>query len=83
MEFFDYTQSKYNLDQAVAYLNDFEEIFNQLVQNPEIGKSRSEIKVGLRSIMKNSHIVFYRVMNDHSRIVRVLHGRRDSPKFFE
>ena len=82
-EIFDYTQSHFNLDQAILYLSDFDDLFNQLVQNPELGKSRSEIKEGLRSIAKNSHIVFYRIDNERIRIVRILHGRRDIPKFFE
>lgn len=80
---FDYTEKEYGLDKAVAYVSGFEELFISLVDNPELGRTRSEIKQGLRSISKDEHIVFYRILSDHIRIVRVLHGSRDLPNFLK
>ncbi len=80
---FDFTQAEFGFDQAVSYLRDLDEAFLLLSENPEIGRVRDEIKVGLRSLPKHSHVIFYRVLEDHIRIVRVLHGRRDLPEFFE
>jgi len=80
-EIYDYTESEFGTNQAVQYLSDFEDIFNKLIRNPEIGRARPEIKVGLRSIVKESHVVFYRMMSDYIKIVRVLHSRKDLRNF--
>jgi toxin ParE1/3/4 len=80
---FDYTEEEFSLDQAINYLNDLEILFDQLVVNPELGRDRSEIKSGLRSIPKTSHVIFYRIMPDNIRIIRVLHGSRDLIKFLD
>ena len=81
-EIFDYTEAEFGFDQAVAYINQFDVIFGKLLDNPEIGKKRDEIKPGLRSFPKAEHIVFYRILKDRLRIVRVLHVSRDLSRFF-
>ncbi len=80
-DIFDYTEVKFGMDQAVSYLQDLEGVFIQLIENPELGRERNEIKKDLRSMPKASHVIFYRIMKDHIRIVRVLHGSRDQTKF--
>ena len=82
-DIFDYTLSAFGMKQAVSYLAGLEGLFEQLIQNPELGRERKEIKPGLRSMVKDSHVVFYRIMNEHIKIVRVLHGSRDMPNFLE
>ncbi len=82
-EIFDYTEKEYGFDKAIIYVSGFEELFSSLVDNPELGRTRTEIKKGLRSIPKDEHIVFYRILSDHIRIVRVLHGSRDLPNFLK
>lgn len=80
-EIFDYTEAEFGFDQAVAYITQFEVLFEKLLHNPELGKKREEIKPGLRSFPKAEHIVFYRILKNRLRIVRVLHGSRDLPRF--
>ena len=63
-------------------LSSIESVLNLLLSNPKLGKTRNEIKFGLRSISHSSHIIFYRILKRHIRIVRVLHGSRDLPSFF-
>jgi toxin ParE1/3/4 len=63
-------------------LEDFEILFQRLVLNPELGKERKEIRAHLRSFPKGEHVVFYRIMENYIRIVRVLHGSRDLGKNF-
>jgi len=82
-QIFDYTKDKHGENQAVSYLLSFEKIFKTLSSNPALGRTRLEIKRGLRSISNGEHVVFYRVMRNSIRIVRVLHGSRDLPKFLE
>jgi toxin ParE1/3/4 len=78
---FEYTADQFGLEQAIAYVSAFEAVFHRLFDTPHLGKHRREIRVGLRSLVKDQHIVFYRVLADRIRIVRVLHGSRDVQRF--
>lgn len=81
-DIFDYTSEQFGIDQAASYLSELEAQLIQLTTNPKLGRERKEIRAGLRSIACNSHVIFYRIRTDHIRIVRILHGSRDLPKFF-
>lgn len=81
-DIFDYTFDEFGFEQAEKYLLEIEEIFQNLIANPQIGKKRDEIKQDLYSFPKDNHIIFYRILDNHIRIVRVLHGSRDIPKYF-
>jgi len=78
---FDYTELEFGLQKAGDYTEQFSAIFHQLSQEPKLGRTRHEIKEGLRSLVQNKHVIFYRVLKDHVRIVRILHGRSDLPSF--
>jgi len=78
---FDYTLEEFGKAQAVIYVSGFDDAFAQLLDNPELGSKRSEIRKGLRSVVKESHIVFHRVLKDRIRIARILHASCDLPKF--
>lgn len=82
-DIFDYTVEEFDLIQAEKYTLAFEDLFVTLTTNPESGKTRNEIKAGLRSIPKGVHIVFYRILSDRIRIVRILHQRKDIRQFTE
>jgi toxin ParE1/3/4 len=81
-DIFDYTLEEFGFDQAEKYLLEIEEIFQNLILNPQLGKKRDEIKKGLYSLPEDTHIIFYRILDNHIRIVRVLHGSRDVPRYF-
>ncbi|MGO4709208.1 type II toxin-antitoxin system RelE/ParE family toxin [Chryseobacterium sp. 2TAF14] len=81
-DIFNFTFNKFGFDQAEKYLLEIEDIFQNLITNPELGKARNEIKQGLYSFPKDNHVIFYRVLDDHIRIVRILHGSRDVPQYF-
>jgi toxin ParE1/3/4 len=53
-----------------------------LEDHPFAGRSRNEVRPGLRSVVASPHVVFYRVKNDRAEIVRVLDGRRDLDEIF-
>jgi toxin ParE1/3/4 len=46
------------------------------------GRARDEVRRGLRSIAETPYVVFYRVAEESTEIVRVLHGRRDIDEIF-
>jgi toxin ParE1/3/4 len=81
-DIFDYTEEEFGLNKAVSYVSTFDDIFQNLADNPKLGRKRGEIKKGLRSHLKENHIIFYRLIKTHIRIVRILHGSRDLPKQF-
>lgn len=82
-EIFDYTEAEHGFNQAVKYLSDLDNLFGQLVKNPNLGKERKEIKKGIYNIVEQEHIIFYEIREEYILIVRVLHGRRDIPKFIK
>jgi toxin ParE1/3/4 len=81
-DIFEYTEEKFGFNQAVCYLEELDVAFEFIGSNPKSGKSRSEIKQGLQSFSKDNHLVFYRMVSDAVRVVRVLHGSQDLPKQF-
>ena|SRR5690554_3753473 len=82
-EIFDFGEDKFGNAQAITYLIGLEEHFEALTKNPDIGKKRNEIKKGLLSLPYISRIIFYRILGNHIRIVRVLYGGRDLIKFLK
>jgi toxin ParE1/3/4 len=82
-EILDYTHLEFGFDQAEKYLTELLETFYQLSINPKIGKERNEIKVDLRSFPKGQHVIFYRILVDRIRIVRIMHGNRDLPMYLK
>lgn len=81
-DIFEYTNVKFDFSQAISYLTEIEDVFNKLATTPTMGRTRNEIKEELRSFPINEHVIFYRIMTGHIRIVRVLYGGRDLPKQF-
>jgi toxin ParE1/3/4 len=57
---------------VVATIDDF----------PRAGRSRDEIRTGLRSLAATPQIVFYRLKDERPEIVRVLDGRQDIDEIF-
>ena len=50
--------------------------FELLVEQPRMGRHRPEFGDGVRSVVVESYVVYYRDDTD-VQIARVLHGRRD------
>ena len=50
---------------------------------PFIGRERSSLAPGIRSIVAGVHVIFYLVERDRIIIVRVLDGRRDIDAEFQ
>lgn len=79
-EIYDFGINKFGYAQAKKYLEGLQEYFDALTKNPDMSKQRDEIKAGLYSLPHVSHVIFYRILPDRIRVVRVLHGRNDIPK---
>jgi len=48
-----------------------------LAEFPEVGRTREEISPGLRSILVQRYVLFYRVTPVGVEVLRILHGARD------
>jgi toxin ParE1/3/4 len=58
------------------------EVITLIEDHPFAGRSRNEVRPGLRSFAASPHVVFYRVVNDVPEIVRLLDGRQDIEDIF-
>ena len=65
---------------ADAYIERLHEKLTTIQSNPFIGRSRNDLRVGLRSFPAEHHIVCY-VVTDSVVIIRtILHARMDIPR---
>lgn len=76
--FWEYTFEKWSEKQAEIYYKMLVENFEHIAENPNIGKSYSEIKEELFGLKANRHIIFYRkLINNPIEITRILHEQMD------
>jgi toxin ParE1/3/4 len=66
-----------NEETADRVLDSIEKHLRILGANPFAGRSRADLRPGLRSFPTGSYLVIYRVEGVDVIILRVLHGRRD------
>jgi toxin ParE1/3/4 len=57
--------------------------FQNLSRFPFIGRERSSLAPGIRSIVAGAYVIFYTIDSDRISIVRVLDGRRDIDAEFQ
>ena len=65
-------------DVALRFVQRIEEVAEKLSDYPRRGRTRDEIRPGLRSIpFERAAIIFYEVCDARVQIVRVIDGRRN------
>jgi len=62
---------------AEALVQRIDQKFDQLSELPFIGRERSSLAPGLRSVIVGNHLIFYTVGLEAITIVRVIDGRMD------
>ena len=67
---------------ADRFLDRIQERCLALADFPQMGTSRDDLKVGLRSQPFGNYLIFYFPLEDGIDIVRVLHGARDVDAIF-
>lgn len=74
----------YSLSVADQRIDRIKATTDLLRTTPMIGRRRPEIKIDLRSLVKDDFLILYRVRMDERnvRIVRVLHQRQDIAALF-
>ena len=80
-----------DLEQILTYLDErsqsaadrfakaIDNVIARIGKLPRIGRDRSELRPGLRSVVIGDFVLFYRVQKKRVEIVRILHGARDIP----
>ena len=72
-----YTQNKWGVKKRNLYISAIHNRFEWLSKNPEIGKSRDDIKNGYLSYPECKHVIFYRDKINHIEILAILHQSMD------
>jgi len=78
-----YTLRTWGAEQRDHYIRGLFACFEQIAAKPRLGRARSEIAPGVRSVLREQHVVFYEVVDAHCVVLRVLHQRRDVLAAFE
>ncbi len=74
----DYTFDKWSEKQADKYYKILLENFQNIADDPKIGKHYDGVKDELLGFKVNRHIIFYRQLDDQPiEITRILHGGMD------
>ena len=81
-EIVDYTEQKWGEKQAEKYFNQVMEKCRDLAAETISGRKRHELKGAPFSYSVQSHIIFYQKTKKSIRILRILHGARDIPRYF-
>jgi toxin ParE1/3/4 len=77
-----YVAERGGLETADRLIDTIIERFPHLAASPGMGRAREDFAPGLRSFPVGDYLIFYRCTTGRIDIVRVLHGRRDLPRFF-
>jgi len=72
-----YAADEWSPAAADQQIHDIWTTCEMLVGYPKLGRSRDEILLGIRSIVTDPHVVFYRISTQAIEILRVLHERED------
>ena len=69
-------------DRADRFVASLTERFYLLAKNPYIGRSRDDLRPGLRSFPVLQYVIIYRIEDADVVILHVFHGSRDIESFF-
>jgi toxin ParE1/3/4 len=78
----DYIARESGLDQADRFLTKLDAKFAKIAQFPNLGRQRSEIFPGLRSLPIDQYLILYIPANQDVDILRVVSGYRDLAALF-
>jgi toxin ParE1/3/4 len=76
-EIWDYYAGRAGRHLADKIVREISDASRLVEDHPLAGRARDEVRPGLRSITARPYVIFYRMRDDLSEIVRILHGRRD------
>ena len=72
-----YTVEQWGVEQAERYLKSLFACFEDLAENPQLGRQRDEVKAGYRSFPQGRHVVFYLVVPAGIEVIGIVHQSAD------
>jgi toxin ParE1/3/4 len=72
-----------NTPAADALAREIDERLQNISRFPFIGRERSSLAPGLRSVLVGTHLIFYLIEQDRIVVVRVIDGRMDIDEEFK
>ena len=72
-----YTIAQFGVNQATAYVEGLIEKFELLVKYPQLGKEADHLAPNIRSLIYQSHTIYYKPRQNDIFIVRVIHQRME------
>jgi toxin ParE1/3/4 len=81
-EIWDYYARRADRHRADKIVREIGDASRVIEDHPFAGRTREEVRPGLRSITARPYVIFYRMADDVAEIVRVLHGGRDLDDIF-
>lgn len=72
-----YTVEQWGVEQAERYLKSLFACFEDLAENPQLGRQRDEVKAGYRSFPQGRHVVFYVIVPAGIEVIGIVHQSAD------
>jgi len=79
----DYTVEQWGVEQAERYLDILFTCFDDLANNPQLGRQRDDVKPGYRSFPQGRHVVFYVFAPTGIEIIGIVHQSADVDSHLE
>ena len=73
-DIWEYTYENWSENQADKYYSSVKFAYNQIGQNPEIGRIYDEINENILGLKTGKHVIFYhKISSDEIEVIRILH----------
>ena len=72
-----FTVEQWGVEQAEGYLTSLFSCFEDLAENPQLGRQRDEVKASYRSFPQGRHVVFYLVVPAGIEVIDIVHQSAD------
>jgi toxin ParE1/3/4 len=66
-----------NVSAAHKLLDRIGQVFEMLLENPQAGRERPDLRQNLRSFPIGNYVIFYTPVSNGIEVVRVMNGRQD------
>ena len=73
-----YTRKTWGVAQRNKYLTQLDDRFAALAESPVLGRSSDAIRPGYRRLREGRHVIYYVLIPDGIKVVRVLHTSMDA-----
>lgn len=73
-----YTLRRWGREQLIDYVGGLLDRFDEIALDPRLGKSIGGLPARFLRVPYRSHFIFYSLVADEVRIIRILHQRMDT-----